>query len=1028
MKSLSLQNISIGKQILFLPLIAIAGLFAILILQYADMNTQSNFAKKTAARLDFGRQIRVFQAQIARLKLSEKKFFSTQTVDAARMHRNAMGSALSSLEDIKSAETAPAEFDKALVIEWHAQLVQYQDVYSDTARELATIGFSENVGLRGSMRNAIHIVERTIKGKNPSLMRDMLQIRRHEKDFIIRREEKFYSKWEQSIPIFLKNVANSNLSQVDRTVIKLSVRLYADSFRHLAKLTRDRVLDWYTADKISARLLKSISISATIQSTLLNGSIRDNYSAQSRAFMLLTGLTMLIFVSVAVAAGIVGQNLRTNLRLTINSMIKLAKGDTQIRIPGTEYSNEIGQMANALRIFRDTEKTKVWREIQLRASQDHTDNIIESLNESLFEVDPQGIITRANQASETLWGTKAEMLIGRKLIDLFSPKTKKTRESAGELAQLLFIQNQLAAMNLMSSNQVASLMELSQVPMLLIEKSGIISQVNMAIAGVLGYEKAELSGQNLEILIPEKVRKGHHNHLTNWFKQPEARHMLDGKGLIARHKDGHEIELSIGLAPIEIAGRTRVLCICAPQGKHLGLGSVAGSAACGLFNGIDLDPAVAIFATANGRGVLREDEIVTSDGSLVPVAVSGTLIEGAKGKPSGAIVTIHDITVQKLKSRKILQFKHVLDESSDQILMFWPDSYELFYLNGTACRLTGWDAKEYSAKTVMDFNPDFDPNNFSVIVEPLITGQKDQVIYERIEHRNEIPVEVSIEYVPTNQDSKAYFVAVIRDISERKIAETAKAEFLSTVSHELRTPLTSIKGALGIINSGVVCDLNDKLKNLVSIALTNSDRLMRLINDILDIEKISSGKMDFAIERMDISELIHEAIGANEGYAQIYGVAFKSKGINKPILVNGDGQRLMQVMSNLMSNAAKFSEKDQEIEISAKCKNNKVRVQVKDYGSGIPKSAQATIFDRFTQADSTDRRQKGGTGLGLSIAKMIVEAHGNDIAFDSVEGEGTAFYFDLDLIEGKKAASTQGSSKRANTACLKVTAPLLPPT
>jgi len=1006
MKSLSLQNISIGKQILFLPLIALTGLFLIFIIQYMDMNTQSNFAKESTIRLNVERHIRTLQEQLALLRLSEKEFISTQSVDATRRHQAAIRSVLSSLKDIKSAKTTPAEFDKALAIKWQAQLVQHQDVYQNAARKLETIGFSENVGLRGSMRNAIHIVERTINSKDPSLMRDMLQIRRHEKDFIIRREEKFYSEWEQSIPVFLKTVENSNLSQVDRVAIKLSFRLYVDSFQRLAKLTRDSVLDGYTADKISAGLLKNISISATILSTLADGSIQDNYSTQSRAFMLLTGLTILIFVSVAAAGGIVGQTLRTNLQLIINSMIKLAKGDTHIRISGTEFSNEIGQMANALRVFRDTEKTKAWREIQLRASQDHTENIIESLNESLFEIDPQGIITRANQACEKLSGTKAEMLVGQKLIDLFSPKTKKTRELAGELAQLLFIQNQLDAMDIVSSSQVVPLMENSQVPMLLIEESGTISHANMAVASVLGYEKSELSGQNIEMLIPKKVRKDHHKHVTNSFNQPEARHMIDGKGLRAQHKDGHEIELSIGLAPFEIAGHTHVLCICAPQGKHhLGLGSAAGSAVCGLFNGIDLDPAVAIFATANGRGVLREDEIVTSNGSLVPVAVSGRLIEDAKGKPSGAIVTIHDITLRKLKSQKILQFKRVLDESSDQIFMFWPNSYELFYLNGTACRLTGWDAKEYSAKTVMDFNPDFDPNGFSVIVEPLITGQKDQVVYERIEHRNERPVEVSIEYVPANQDSKAYFVAVIRDISERKIAETAKTEFLSTVSHELRTPLTSIKGALGIINSGVVCDLNDKLKNLVSIALTNSDRLIRLINDILDIEKISSGKMDFAIERMDISELIHEAIGANEGYAQTYGVAFKSKGINKPILVNGDGQRLMQVMSNLMSNAAKFSEKGQEIEISAKCKNNKVRVQVKDYGSGIPKSAQATIFDKFTQADSSDQRQKGGTGLGLSIAKMIVEAHGTNIAFDSVEGEGTAFYFDLDLIEGRELRS-----------------------
>ena len=998
MGKLSLQNISVGKQIFLLPLIALVGLFVIIVMQYLSMEAQSSFDRDNKNRWELTKDILHLQQQMTRIRLSEKEFISTHSIEATRKHRDAMRSILKTLEKVNLAKEIPL-FDKEIVSEWRSMLDRYQELQVDSADEIAKIGFSQNMGLRGSMRNAVHIIEGRIKGKNHSLMEDMLQMRRQEKDYIIRREDKFYQRWEKSIPVFMKNVETSKLSPVDRIVIKLSMPIYVDSFRQIKELTIDHVSDGYAADKISTKILQSITSTFGDLSYRANAGIQANSTRVRSDFVFLLGLTLLIAALVATTSGFIGSALRNNLLLLAGAMTRLAKGDVYARISVSTFKNELGMMANALRVFRDSEQKKLWAEINLKNAQEHTENIIESLNESLFEIDTNGVIIRANKASAKLWETSVDKLLGQRLVDLFVSKTEEEQKYAEQLAQLAFTQNRLEEMKLISSDQAVSFMEKTKVPLLLIAEDGTIAQTNAAAAGMLGYVTEELRGQEIEILIPEAFRKNHHSHVSTGFSQKTARLMADGRGLTAQHKDGHEIEISIGLAHFTIGMQPHMLCVCIRKEDSLAPDTITESTLRGLFNGFGINSAVAQFATSRGQGMLREDEIITANGAVVPITVSGSLMASTSKSPPGAIVTIQDITKRKQNERKILQFKQVLDQSCDQVIMFWSETYEIFYLNDTARHQTGWSVEDYSKKTLLEFNPDFNPNEFSLRVEPLISGEKQQIIYERIESRTGNSVEVSVEYIFSNKETKAYFVAVVRDISERKIAETAKADFIATISHELRTPLTSIKGALGLIKSGAVGELNDKIGHLVSIALSNSDRLIGLVNDILDIEKASAGKMSFKFEPMDICELVHYAIEANHGYAKTYGVSFKYIGVDTEILVKGDKDKLMQVMSNLMSNAAKFSKKGQDIEISLKCESGKVRVQVKDTGSGIPEAAQATIFDKFTQADSSDKRQKGGTGLGLSIVKTMVEAHGSKIAFNSVEGKGTAFYFDLDLLE-----------------------------
>jgi len=241
------------------------------------------------------------------------------------------------------------------------------------------------------------------------------------------------------------------------------------------------------------------------------------------------------------------------------------------------------------------------------------------------------------------------------------------------------------------------------------------------------------------------------------------------------------------------------------------------------------------------------------------------------------------------------------------------------------------------------------------------------------------------------------YSGIIRDITERRRVEKMKNEFISTVSHELRTPLTSIRGSLGLITGGAVGELPEQASNMLDIASNNTERLLLLINDILDIQKIESGQMSFKFQNIKLMPLIEKALADNIGYAEQHGVSFEiSQDLEARIFADPD--RLGQVMSNLLSNAAKFSPDGETIEVSVAHHQDRVRISVSDHGPGIPESFHSKLFEKFTQSDSSDTRQKGGTGLGLNITRAIVEKHGGHISFVTKEGIGTTFFVDLPTL------------------------------
>lgn len=243
-----------------------------------------------------------------------------------------------------------------------------------------------------------------------------------------------------------------------------------------------------------------------------------------------------------------------------------------------------------------------------------------------------------------------------------------------------------------------------------------------------------------------------------------------------------------------------------------------------------------------------------------------------------------------------------------------------------------------------------------------------------------------------------------RDITERKEIDKMKNEFVSTVSHELRTPLTSLSGALELVLGGKMGDFSDKIKGLLNIAHNNCVRLTNLINDILDIEKIEAGKMDFEINTIELMSLISHAIQLNLQYAQKFNVEIKLVETLPNVFVQVDENRLMQVITNLLSNAIKFSEPNSYVELSTFKINDIIRISVTNHGTEIPQEFKNRIFQKFAQADSSDSRKKGGIGLGLSISKLIIEKMNGNINFIS-ENNKTTFYFDLpEFIENQRGS------------------------
>lgn len=242
-------------------------------------------------------------------------------------------------------------------------------------------------------------------------------------------------------------------------------------------------------------------------------------------------------------------------------------------------------------------------------------------------------------------------------------------------------------------------------------------------------------------------------------------------------------------------------------------------------------------------------------------------------------------------------------------------------------------------------------------------------------------------------------IEIIKAENEKsKIALQAKTEFISTMSHELRTPLTSIKGAIDMVNSGLLDNNPDKIKSVMSIAQKNSNRLVELINEILDLQKIEANRMKYNFKPLDVCKTVLDTVSSNQPYADGFGVTLSTDIESPGLWACADQSRLEQVFTNIISNASKFSATGGRVIVRVKATDTKVRIEFEDEGIGISEDDRDKVFDRFSQIDSSNTRKIGGTGLGMNISKAIIDAHNGILDYKSREGSGTIFYVELERI------------------------------
>ena len=399
----------------------------------------------------------------------------------------------------------------------------------------------------------------------------------------------------------------------------------------------------------------------------------------------------------------------------------------------------------------------------------------------------------------------------------------------------------------------------------------------------------------------------------------------------------------------------------------------------------------------SGNAVSTETQTPHSDGTIRTSILQKFPVRDANNKIFGIGSMNTDISDRVRAEKEVTQFRTTLDHTQDCIFMFWPDPLRFFYVNQGGMTQVGYTQDELYKMAPFQIKPEFTEAEFRNMIQGLMEGPEHATTFETIhQHKNgnQVPVEIFLQYIfPLNENPR--FVAIVRDITERKEVDRMKSEFVSTVSHELRTPLTSIKGALGMVKSGALGDISESALDMVDVAHKNSDRLIQLVNDILDMEKLQSGNMELDLENLDLTALVREAVETNQGYAQEQNSKFVFGDLASGVTLQADAGRLTQVIANLLSNAAKFSPDGGIVKISITHDEREATVSVTDSGPGIDEEMTDLIFGRFTQVDSSDTREKGGTGLGLNISKSIVELHGGTIGFKSEVGTGSTFFFTL---------------------------------
>ncbi|MGA0531657.1 ATP-binding protein [Hansschlegelia sp. KR7-227] len=507
--------------------------------------------------------------------------------------------------------------------------------------------------------------------------------------------------------------------------------------------------------------------------------------------------------------------------------------------------------------------------------------------------------------------------------------------------------------------------------MTLVDKSGVVIARHPAGGAPVGANLADAAFVTRALSLPDQPFDA-----VEFDAEPHifaARRVLSGEATLIVG-----LPRSVAVAPVDRRLNHRLLLIIAILLCSLAIGIVGSEA-------FVLRPLRKLTAYA---GRLEAGDLAARP----DVRASGEV--GALGRALAVTAAATQDREQRLAEAESL-FRGLFDHSPDAkaVVRVEPDGgFRVETWNAAAAEATGLSAAEVIGRSPAEVFPGTRGESIEIDLRrtmalgEVLTVEREPVI-------NGLPAVFELVQVPLRGPDgtiERIFLSA-RDISERKRVERLKNEFVSTVSHELRTPLTSIAGSLGLLAGGAAGELGEKARHLIAIAHSNSLRLVRLINDILDIEKIEAGRMAFDLKALVVSDIVDQAVSGLKPYADEYGVAVEVDHGRDLLMVRGDADRLTQVITNLVSNAIKFSPRGDAVTVSLSADGEIVTISVADRGPGIPEAFRARVFSKFAQADSSDSRRKGGTGLGLAIVKEIVDRHAGAVGYRTEPGRGTIF-------------------------------------
>ena len=586
-----------------------------------------------------------------------------------------------------------------------------------------------------------------------------------------------------------------------------------------------------------------------------------------------------------------------------------------------------------------------------------------------------------------------------------------------------------------------------------IDPVGVITALNPAAERLFGYHARDLVGGPVGVLVPDRSAE----EVASLLSDLAGRRDTEPYTTNYRRPDGEVIELSVTTVPLVCTdGSSAGLTVIARdltvlhrsqaslaslatsearyramvESAHEGIGVLDAGLRVVFSNprlaamlgypleemiGLEMGsvifpedaPSLTPIAARGLRGQTEQTEIRLrrKDGSTQWAIIATAPFPGEDGVIGGVAGFFTDITDRKHTERTLQESETRLRSYFEYvpvgILLVSRDGL-VVNVNPALCSITGYERDELlgGGLSVL-LGPDHPARieEIRVLVGALLSGEMPSFELEQpflTKDGRRIWLDVTVSLMRDELGEPLEVVAVVQDITSRKDAERVKDEFVSVTSHELRTPLTSIRGALGLLTGGVVGDLPDSAQRMLDIAVQSTDRLIRLINDILDLERLSSGKLSLALEACEAAGLISRAVEEIRGAADEVEVEVRAGSVDGRVWADPD--RIIQTLTNLVGNAIKFSPRSTTVEVSAQLEGDHVRFAVEDHGQGIPADQLETVFERFQQVDASDSRAKGGTGLGLAICRTIVEQHGGRIWAESVLGAGTTFSFTLPVV------------------------------